>query len=60
MSEGDEQTIVAKDSGPYVTSYVSDLKPLSYESVRTARTIVLCCSGNQVAKNPIAMIPIPK
>ena len=50
MSERDEQTIEARDSGPYIISNVSDFKTSRAESVKTTRTMVLCRCGKSGSK----------
>lgn len=50
MSERDEQMIEARDSGPYIISNVSDFKTSRAESVKTARTMVLCRCGKSGSK----------
>jgi len=50
MSERDEQTIEARDSGPYVISNVSNFKTSRAESVKTTRTMVLCRCGKSGSK----------
>ena len=50
MSERDKQTIESRDSGPYVISNVSNFKTSRAESVKTARTMVLCRCGKSGSK----------
>jgi len=50
MSQRDKQTIESRDSGPYVISNVSNLKTSRAESVKTARTMVLCRCGKSGSK----------
>jgi len=50
MSERDKQTIESRDSGPYIISNVSNFKTSRAESVKTARTMVLCRCGKSGSK----------
>jgi len=50
MSERDEQTIEAQDGGPYVISNISNFKTSRAESVKTAKTMVLCRCGKSGSK----------